>query len=112
MIWLDQLFQDARTSARTLACIPGFNATVIVTLALAIGGTTAIFNVADEALFRPLPLPEPEQLTAIYNYDEKTAAYSDSSYPDYLDYRDRATSFEQLSAYSRFPFAVSFGGHS
>jgi hypothetical protein len=99
---MDELWQDARFSFRGLIRSPAFTAAVVVTLALAIGANTAIFNVADEALFRPLPLPEAQQLTALYNYNQKTAKYLSSSYPDYLDYRDRAHSFEQLSAYVRY----------
>jgi len=111
-IWLDHLWHDALLSARGLRRSPGFTAAVVVTLALAIGAGTAIFNVADEALFRPLPLPEAEQLTAIYNYDQNTAAYLDSSYPDYVDYRDHARSFEQVSAYVRLPMAVAIGSQT
>lgn len=111
-VWLDQLGHDIRFSARALTRSPGFSAVVVLTLSLAIGATTAIFSVADEALFRPLPLPEAEQLTAVYNYNQKTAAYVSSSYPDYVDYRNQAQSFEQLSAYVRFPFAVSMGNRT
>jgi predicted permease len=109
-IWFEQLWQDARYSALALLRSPGFTVAVVVTLSLAMGASTAIFNVADEALFRPLPLPESEQLTAVYNYNEKTAAYLSSSYPDYIDYRDNARSFENLSAYVRVPVEVSAGG--
>src|SRR4051812_31397079 len=95
----DQFWYDVRFSVRALMRSWGFTAAVIVTLSLAIGANTAIFNVADEALFRPLPLPDSNQLTAIYNYDQKTGKYVSSSYPDYADYRDHAQSFDQLSAY-------------
>ena len=111
-LWLDHLWQDACLSARTLARHSGFTAAVVVMLALAIGANTAIFSVADEALFRPLPLPEAKQLTAIYNYNQKTSRYLSSSYPDYVDYRQNAQSFEQLSAYVRYPLGVSTGGRT
>ena len=108
-LWLDHLSADVRFSLRSLMRSPGFASAVVVMLSLAIGAGTAIFAVADEALFRPLPLPDAGQLTAVYNYDRSTATYLDSSYPDYLDYRDRAKSFEQLSAYVRLPLGVSVG---
>jgi putative ABC transport system permease protein len=108
-LWLDHLWHDVRVSLRGLMRSPGFTTAVVVMLSLAIGAGTAIFAIADEALFRPLPLPDPGQLTAVYNYDQSTDTYLDSSYPDYLDYRDRAKSFEQLSAYVRFPLGVSVG---
>jgi predicted permease len=111
-VWIDQLAHDVRFSARALTRSPGFTAAVVLTLSLAIGATTSIFNVADEALFRPLPLPQAEQLTAVYNYNQKTAAYLSSSYPDYVDYRNQTQTFEQLSAYVRYPFAVSVGNRT
>jgi putative ABC transport system permease protein len=107
---LDQLWNETRLAARLLIHSPGFAVPVALTLALAVGAATAIFNVADEALFRPLPVPEAGQLTAVYNYNQKTARYVSTSYPDYLDYTSRAQSFDQLSAYVRFPLAVSADG--
>ncbi|HET6962699.1 MAG TPA: permease prefix domain 1-containing protein, partial [Terriglobia bacterium] len=106
-LWLDHLWNDVRFSLRGLMRSLRFATAVVVMLSLAIGAGTAIFAIADEALFRPLPLPDSGQLTAVYNYDQRTATYLDSSYPDYLDYRERAKSFEQLSAYVRFPLGIS-----
>src|ERR1044071_6495610 len=106
------MWHDIRFSARALLRSGAFTAAVVLTLALAIGANTAIFNVADEALFRPLPVPQPEQVTAVYNYSPKTARYLSSSYPDYLDYRDRAQSFERHSAYVRYPLGMSAGGRT
>ena len=108
-LWLDHLWNDVRFSLRGLMRSLRFATAVVVMLSLAIGAGTAIFAIADEALFRPLPLPDSGQLTAVYNYDQRTATYLDSSYPDYLDYRERAKSFEQLSAYVRFPLGISVG---
>lgn len=108
-LWLDHLWNDVRFSLRSLRRSLGFTTAVVVMLSLAIGAGTAILVIADEALFRPLPLPDSGQLTAVYNYDQSTATYLDSSYPDYLDYRNRASSFEHLSAYVRFPLGVSVG---
>ena len=107
--WLDHLWNDVRFSVRGLMRSLGFTTAVVVMLSLAIGAGTAIFAIADEALFRPLPLPDSGQLTAVYNYDQSTATYLDSSYPDYLDYRERAKLFEQLSAYVRLPLGISVG---
>jgi len=112
MMCFDQLWRDVLYSARALVRTGAFTAAVVLTLALAIGANTAIFNVADEALFRPLPLPQPEELTAVYNYSRKTSRYLSSSYPDYIDYRDRTHSFERLSAYVRFPLGVGVGGRT
>jgi hypothetical protein len=58
---LDELFQDFRISVRGLLRTPLFAVTVILTLALGIGTTTAIFSIGDRLLLRPLPYPHAEQ---------------------------------------------------
>src|SRR5438067_195363 len=68
--FIDVLFQDLRFSFRMLRKSAGFSAVVILTMALGIGATTAIFSVVDATLLHPLPYPEPEQL--VYIQDDLT----------------------------------------
>jgi hypothetical protein len=62
---LDGLWQDTRYTVRTLRKQPGFAAAAVVTLALGIGATTAIFSVVNSVLIKPLPYPDSDALVRI-----------------------------------------------
>ncbi len=62
---IETLLQDLRYAVRQLADSPGFASVAILTIALGVGGTTAIYSVVDAVLLHPLPYPQPEQLVRI-----------------------------------------------
>ncbi|HEX4684525.1 MAG TPA: ABC transporter permease, partial [Gemmatimonadaceae bacterium] len=64
-MWIERFVQDARFALRMLRKAPGFTTTAILTIAVGIGATTAIFSVVDATLLHPLPYPHPEQLVRI-----------------------------------------------
>ncbi len=63
--WLENIAQDIRYGVRVLRKSPGFSTVAILTIALGIGATTAIFSVVDATLLHPLSYPQPEQLVTI-----------------------------------------------
>jgi putative ABC transport system permease protein len=82
-----------------LAKNPEFTAVAVLSLALGIGANTSIFSVVNAALLRPLPVTEPDRLVFVFN-GSRTNPWGVSSYPDYLDYRDKNEVFSDLLTYS------------
>jgi putative ABC transport system permease protein len=92
------LKQDLRFAARTLRRSPGFTAAVLLTLSLGIGVNTAMFSVAHAVLWRSLPYPEADRIVTVGEVDAHDAkSYWGASYPNLLDWRSRAKSFEHLA---------------
>lgn len=98
---MDNLLQDVRYGLRTLMRQPGFAATAILTLALGIGATTAIFSVVNSVVLRPLPFDEPDRVMYVTNQNLKTGNRNTTiSGPDFFDWRAQNRSFEVLSYFT------------
>src|SRR5579862_4564959 len=70
---LENLWQDLRYGCRTLARNPGFSAVAVLSLALGIGGNSAMFSIVNGVLLQPLPYPAPERLVRVTSYYPKGA---------------------------------------
>ena len=64
--WLDELRQDVVFALRQCRLHPGFTAAAVLTLALGIGATTAIFSVVNAVVLRPYPFDQPERVLLVY----------------------------------------------
>ncbi|QHN05585.1 ABC transporter permease [Granulicella sp. WH15] len=89
-----------RYAFRRLAKSPGFSITAILTLALGIGATTAIFSCAYALLLRSLPFQHADRIVTINETHPQVAGGGEVTFPDYLDWRSQQSSFEQLAGYS------------
>lgn len=95
------LWQDLRYGARILMKKPGFTLIAVLTLALGIGASTAIFSVVNAVLLRPLPYPEHERLMQLWLHNPDSASgrggYGNA---EFQALRERNQSFEKIAAIS------------
>ncbi len=91
---------DLRHAARLFVSHRGFTVVAVLTLALGIGATTAIFSVVDTVLLRATALPEIDHLVVVWETDRQSGTTREpGSLPDFLDYRDRARTIDGLAAF-------------
>ena len=103
---LGTLKQNLSYSIRTLFKHPGFAIVAVLTLALGIGATSAIFSVV-YAVFEPMPYPNPDQLVMVWTImrGDRTSVSS----VDYLEFKRRSSSFQAINAWTGASFNVGGG---
>ena len=101
---------DLRYALRSLFKQPGFAAVVVVTLALGIGASTAIFSVVNAVLLRPLPFPHAERLQVVWgNYRSLNIERLRAKAAEYEDYAKQTEVFDAVAAYANHSFNVTTG---
>jgi hypothetical protein len=101
--WIERFVQDLRYAFRQLRRRPGFAAVVVATLAVGIGGTTAVFSVVQAVLLTPLPYDQPGRLVRFYQQEpENPSSRSYLTGPHFTAVRDHAASFEEVAALNTY----------
>ena len=98
-----ELRQDAKFGARLVARSPAFSMIAILTLALAIGGNTAIFSIVNALALKELPVTRPEHIVRVYTGQSLT------SWPNYLDFAERRDVFSDLAARTNSALSLAIG---
>ncbi|MGD0544629.1 MAG: ABC transporter permease [Candidatus Acidiferrales bacterium] len=104
---MQTLLQDLRYGIRMLAKTPGVVVLIILTLSLGIGGSTLLFNMVRQWILHPVSFPQADQLTVAWELDTKKGWMGEASAPDFADWRDQNTVFENLSAWTTSNFNLT-----
>jgi len=104
---LNELRQDVTFALRQLAANPGFTLVAVLTLALGIGATTAIFSAVNAVVLRPLPVPRAERLAFVF--ETWRGEYGESSAGNYVAVVEQQTVFSHLAAVEAASFNLTEG---
>ena len=105
---MGNIIQDLRHAFRILRRSAGFTSVSVLTLALAIGATTAIFSVVYGVLLRPLPYSDPDRIMAIFEVSTR-GTWSRLADPNFDDFRDQNHTFQSIAKYSNYVVSISGG---
>src|SRR5919107_4634138 len=108
---MESIIKDIRYGVRGLLKHPGFTAIVVVTLALGIGASTAIFSVVDSVLLRRLPYRNAERIVAIQELDPN-GKRGQSTSANFYDWRAQNTVFEHLAAIKTTTTNLALSDHA
>jgi putative ABC transport system permease protein len=106
---MHSLLWDVRFAFRLIRRAPAFFATLLAVLVAGIGATTAMFSIVESLLLKPLPYPHPEQLTMVWREDPRVH-HGPTSILNFLDWKQRATTFESMAAIDTISLSLSSEG--
>ncbi len=98
--YMSDLTNDIRYGLRAFVRAPAFTTVALLTIALGIGATTAIYSVVNAVILRPLPYPESDRLVQMWMDNRRTGLKEDlHAWPNYADLRDQNRVFSAAAAY-------------
>jgi len=98
-VMVAHMARDVRYAIRQLVRAPAFTAVALLTLALGIGATTAVFSFVDGVLLRPLPYPDPDALVRVHEVLPQIGLFSVAP-ANFFDWRSQNAVFDRLAAYT------------
>jgi len=108
--YMSDLLNDLRYGLRSFGRAPAFTAVALLTLALGIGATTAIFSVVNTVILRPLPYPEADRIVQVWMDNRRTGLEEDlHSYPNFADLRDQNRVFSEMATYFTSGYNLTTG---
>jgi predicted permease len=109
--WLDGLWRDVRYATRVLRRSPGFTVVVVLTLALGIGATTAIFSLVDAVLLRTLPVDRPQDLVFFKTKGSQSTSGA-PPYPWFERVREDTRTFANMAVFASDEMRIEIDGRS
>jgi putative ABC transport system permease protein len=106
MAFVETMLQDLRFATRMLRKKPSFTIAAVLTLALGIGSTTAIFSVVNSLLLKPFPFANSSQLIIVRGTSARVASFS-VSFPDFHDFQAQSQSFSEMASDIKAGFNLS-----
>jgi putative ABC transport system permease protein len=108
--FVETLWQDLRFAARVLRKNPAFTLVAVLTLALGIGATSALFSMVEAVLLKPLPYQETSRLAVLWTDNVRQNLHEErTSYPNFEDWRKQNTTFEDMAFASAFTVNLTAG---
>ena len=110
-IWLERLGRDLRYGARGLRRDPGFAALAILSLALGVGASTAVFTIVNGVLLRPLPFDRSHELMLVSHQEPDSVFGPPSMYErTFVEFRDENRSFSSVASFNRAQISLTGAG--
>lgn len=110
---MGRIWNDVTYALRGFARDPAFTAVAVMTLAVAVAGNTTVFSVLDEAVLQALPFPDADRLVFVRGYHDEDGqrGYRLASIPEFLDWRERATTVAPLVGVDGTTLTLTGGGN-
>ncbi len=111
--FMQSILYDMRFAVRSLLKRPAFATTVLLTLVLSVGASTAVFSVVNGVLLHPLPHPDPEELVLVYEVDQRDGFFDDHNnvtIAGFGAWREQNRVFESIAGFQTFPLTFRGDG--